>query len=516
MKAVTGRQMGQIDKYSIETLGIPGIVLVENAALKLVRHVQLYFEQRPHLSKDAVIIAGKGNNAGDAFAAARHLIVQKINVRVYCLFDEISLSGDAKANFEILKKIDAEICFMHSDESWDELVSDLKNAQLVLDGIFGTGFRGEITGSAAAVISLVNQYSRYTISIDIASGIESSTGHAAQPCIRAHKTVTFELPKIGQLIHPGLEFTGELAVESIGMPKKALESVENTIYLTDAEMVKQYIPKRYANSNKGSFGKVALAAGSTGMAGAGCISAKAALHSGSGLVYLAGPSKIMNIFQSVVPEAVAIRLDGEEDNLCAQDVDKISQLMNKCDVAAIGPGLSCNPTVYNVIEGIAKNIQSPVVLDADGLNAAAMDIKIFNYFKGEVVITPHPGEMARLTGLEISYIQHNRIEVARKYAMQWGITVLLKGAGTIIADKNGRVFINPTGNSGMATAGSGDALTGIIASFIGQGAGVLEAAVTGAYIHGLAGDLAAKEKGQYGMTVWDIINYIPCAIKNSI
>lgn len=274
MKAVTGKEMGMIDKYCINNIGIPGIVLMENAALKVVKHVILYLEKENSLPIHAVIIAGKGNNAGDAFAAARHLWIQGKRIEVYCLFEKETLAGDAKVNFEILENMDVPIKYLSVNSSIEELQSDIEKAELVLDGIFGTGFRGDIQGLIKQVVGIVNRYSRHTISIDIASGIDSATGRTSGACIKSHKTVTFQCPKIGQLVYPGADYTGELVVESISMPSQAVEYITETTTWIDREVVKSLIPSRKAEYNKGNCGKVAVVSGSTGMAGSGCLTAK--------------------------------------------------------------------------------------------------------------------------------------------------------------------------------------------------------------------------------------------------
>ena len=516
MKAVTGKEMGAVDKYCIDRIGIPGIVLMENAALKVVKHVNLYLEREHGLPINAVIIAGKGNNAGDAFAVARHLLIQGTKIELYCIFEKNTLTGDARLNFDILEAMSVPIKYLGVNSTPEGLCNDIEKAELVLDGIFGTGFRGEIQGIIRQVAEIVNRHSRYTISIDIASGIDSATGRTSEACIKADKTVTFQLPKIGQLVYPGADYTGELVVESIGMPEQALECIQESTSWVDRELVKSLIPSRKAEYNKGNCGKVAVISGSTGMAGSGCLTAKACLRTGSGLVYMAVPSNLLNIYQTVVPEAVAVSLADSRDTISDKNLDEITELIKKCDAAAIGPGLSSSKSIYNIIRGLAETSDLPIILDADALNVIAGNTDIFGAFKNQVVITPHPGEMARLTGLDIPYIQSNRIEVAKKYAALWGITVVLKGARTVVADKNGHVYINSTGNPGMATAGSGDSLTGIIASLTGQGAEAVFAAVAGVYLHGLAGDIAALTKGEYGLTAMDIVDNIPAAILKTI
>ena len=516
MKAVTGIEMGKIDKYSIEQIGIPGIVLMENAALKIVKHIEVYIEQSHLEIPRVMIIAGKGNNAGDAFAVARHLIISYKKVKTYCLFDKRYLTGDARTNFDILQNLNADIEFINDNSQLNEFILDIRDSHIVLDGIFGTGFRGQVNGHIAKVIEMINENASYIMSIDIASGIEAATGEVANTCIKANKTVTFELPKIGQLIYPGIYNSGQLAIESIGMPNKSIQSIDININLTDIDFINSVIPKRKEEFNKGNCGKVLIVTGSLGMAGSGCIAAKASLRTGTGLVYIAAPSSLLNIYQSVVPEAVAIGLKDSNGIMDEEATVVISDMLKKSNAAAIGPGISTHKSIYNIVRSIAENAKIPLVIDADALNVISEDTDTFSKFQKEVVITPHPGEMSRLTGLDISYIQQNRIEVAKKYAGLWGVTIVLKGARTIIAGKNGEIFINPTGNSGMATAGSGDALSGIIASLIGQGVSPFEAAIAGTYIHGLAGDIAAQAKGIYGLNAMDIVENVPYAIIKSI
>lgn len=513
MKAVTGGQMGKIDKFSIGQIGIPGIVLMENAALKIVKHVEEYFDQNKPVNGGITIVTGKGNNAGDAFSAARHLITYGRRVKIYCVFEQELITGDARLNFDILQRMGADMEFLTAEAQLDGLCTDIRNSGLVIDGIFGTGFRGQVQGHIKKVIELINEYASYIISVDIASGVEAATGKVSDACIRADSTITFELPKIGQLVYPGLGYTGKLFVESIGMPLQAIENAELHTNLIDSSFVKSVIPVRKPEFNKGNCGKVLIVTGSSGMAGSGCISAKAGLRTGSGLVYIAAPLSLINIYQSVVPEAVTVGIEDNAGAISEQGLNSILSILGKCSAAAIGPGLSANSSIFNIISSIAGRIEIPIVLDADALNVIANNTDIFKEFKKDVVITPHPGEMSRLTGLETSYIQNNRIEVAKEFAAKWQVVLVLKGACTIIADKSGEVYINPTGNAGMATAGSGDALSGIIASLIGQGAAALPAAAAGVYLHGLAGDMAAVEKGEHGLNAMDIVENVPYAIK---
>lgn len=546
MITVTGKQMQHIDNFAINDIGIPGIVLMENAAQKVTKHIKEYIGAIKPANKppyEVVIIAGKGNNAGDGFAVARQLFISGIKVCVYCLFDNSSYKGDALANFEILCKLGAEVFSLNNSN--EELKTHLQMAYVTVDAIFGTGFKGEISGEIADVVDIINDYSNYTLSIDISSGINSEMGAVSKCCIKAHKTVTFELPKIGQLVYPGAEYTGELVVESIGMPKAAILASGSKTHFVEMSMVRALIRQRPQNSNKGTFGKAILITGSEGMAGAGCIAARSCLRAGAGLVYLAVPQSMMSIYQSVVPEAIAIPVKDEyivysggnainQNRITEAEIAKGSELseaglakqgvnldnnlkalidrINHCTALAIGPGMSTAEQSCQLLRLISQQCKIPVVMDADALNIAAMDKSIFNNFANDVIITPHPGEMSRLTGLSISEIQSDRISVAREFAMKWGIIVVLKGARTIVADKYGNTYINSTGNSGMATAGSGDALTGAITALIAQGMSSIEAAIAGVYLHGLAGDIAGQEIGQHGITAMDIADNISLAL----
>lgn len=545
MITVTGQQMQLVDNFAIHNIGIPGIVLMENAAQKITKHIIEYISEIKPANKpsyEVIIIAGKGNNAGDGFAVARQLFISGIRVAVYCLFDNSSYKGDALTNFEILEKLAVDIFPVNASD--EVLKAHLQMAYVTVDAIFGTGFKGEITGEISGVVELINDYSNYILSIDISSGINSETGAASKCCIKAHKTVTFELPKIGQLLYPGAEYTGELAVESIGMPKAAILASGSKTHFVDMSMVRALIRQRPQNSNKGTFGKAILITGSEGMAGAGCIAARSCLRAGAGLVYLAVPQSMMSIYQSVVPEAIAIPVKDEyvgyaggnplsQDEIAEEEITNRSKLLkprldqdvnldnnikelidriNNCTVLAIGPGMSTEEKSCQLLRNISQQCEIPVVMDADALNIAALDNSIFNNFSNDVIITPHPGEMSRLTGLSISEIQSDRISVAREFAMKWGIIVVLKGARTIVADKYGNTYINSTGNSGMATAGSGDALTGAIAALIAQGMSSIEAAVAGAYLHGLSGDIAEGKIGQHGITAMDIAENISLAL----
>jgi len=511
MLLVTPEQMSKIDKFSIEVLGIPGIVLMENAALKVVEEILKMLDGKVSGTK-IVILAGKGNNGGDALAVARHLYNKGAKTSVFILSEKDKIRGDAAINLGILDKIGVQCKATIEPAMVETLKSELLEADLVVDGIFGTGINGEIVGLTAEIINIVNQFSKRIISIDIPSGVNGESGKVMGTCIRASRTVTFGLPKIGLVIHPGCEYTGELVIADIGFPSKAIEQIDINTYMLDEGIVSAVLPLRHKNTNKSDYGRVLIITGSTGMTGSGSLAAKSALRSGAGLVYLGVPETLVHLYGTGALEAITLPLEdcgvGSLSSICIEQIKKI--ICGK-DVIAVGPGLSVNNDIFEVIEYIISTSEAPLVLDADALNAVSGDVSVLRKLKAEAVITPHPGEMSRLTGLSIKDIQENRIEVARDFARKWKVITVLKGSRTVIADPDGTVYINTTGNPGMATAGSGDVLTGIIAALIGQGIKPQSAAVAGVYIHGLAGDLAASESGELSLIAGDITNHLPDA-----
>jgi hydroxyethylthiazole kinase-like uncharacterized protein yjeF len=515
MKVVTPKQMNKIDSLAINSMGIPGIVLMENAALRVVEEVCSYLGRVS--CKKVFVFAGKGNNGGDAFAVARHLFNKGAKVYTYTVADKKDIAGDALTNLKILENLGVEVWELTNLLQLENLKSELSTADLVIDGIFGTGLKGKIEGLQAAVIKAINLSGKPVISIDIPSGINGETSEVLGCCIKALKTVTFALPKIGLILHPGCEFAGELITADIGIPHKVIDSLNIKTKVILRSFVSSLIPVRHCESNKGDYGRVLIVTGSAGMTGAGCLSAGAALRTGAGLVYLAVPASLSHIYSTSLKESMTVSLEDQGTGfLNRKSIKPLLANMKRKDVIAIGPGLSVNKNIIEIVDAVIKNSEVPVVMDADALNAVARDTSVLKQRKTQIVVTPHPGEMARLTGMSIEDVQSNRLETAKEFAAQYGVITVLKGAKTIIADPDGTVYINPSGNPGMATAGAGDVLTGIISGFIGQGVKPFEAAVAGVYLHGMAGDRAAEQKGQHGLIAGDIIEELPYAIKECL
>jgi NAD(P)H-hydrate epimerase len=513
MKLALPEQMGAIDQYAIRQMGIPGIVLMENAALKVVEEAEKMLGGLK--DRDVLLLAGKGNNGGDAFAAARHLYHRGSCVVLYIMADIVGISGDAATNLQIAGNMGIRIIELAGTGNYSDLLADIGKAELIIDGIFGTGFKGEVAGVPGDVIRMVNRSGKKVLAIDIPSGVQGKTGKTAQLCIKADRTVTFCLPKLGLVVHPGCEYTGELVVADIGIPRQAVESQDIKFETIDRNMVSSIMPGRWENSNKGDYGKVMLVSGSTGMTGSGRLCAMSALRAGAGLVYLGVPASLSPIYSAALVEPIVVPLeDGGNGRLSPACASEILEQMAKMDAAAVGPGLSTGEGVPEVVYDVVENAEIPLVLDADALNAIARNKQVLRKLKKQAVITPHPGEMARLTGKSIGEIQIDRINTAAGFAAEWGTVVVLKGSRTVVALPDGRTYINISGNPGMATGGTGDVLAGIIAGLSAQGMAPAGAAAAGVYLHAAAGDAAAARKGMHGMTAGDLLEELPYVIKN--
>ncbi|MCR4437152.1 MAG: NAD(P)H-hydrate dehydratase [Clostridiales bacterium] len=515
MKVVTPEQMNEIDRRTIQEAGIPGIVLMENAALSVTG--EIIKELGPVPGKKIAVFAGKGNNGGDAFAVARHLYNRGAEVRVFLLGRKEAVAGDARVNLDILERLGQEVVELLEKEQMDRVFFEIAAAHLLVDGIFGTGLRGEVTGLAREIIEAINRSGKPVISVDIPSGVSGETGKILGACVKAKKTVTFSLPKAGLVVHPGCEYAGELVVSDISIPSKVVDSLGIKTNLTEEKYVSGLIPSRRSESNKGDYGRVLLITGSVGMTGAGCLCAGAALRAGAGLVYIGVPSALAPIYETSIMEAVTIPLeDNGSGYLSRRSIDRVLDALKRSTAVAVGPGLSVSDEIFEIIARVVEEAESPVILDADALNAVSRDVPVLKKLKCGGVVTPHPGEMARLTGKTVKDIQENRIETAREFSAKWGTITVLKGARTVIASPDGEVFINPTGNSGMATGGTGDVLTGIIAGLVAQGLKPLEAAVAGVYLHGLAGDNTAEIKGEHGLIAGDLVEQLPHVMKRMV
>jgi NAD(P)H-hydrate epimerase len=500
MKVVTASEMQEIDRRTIKDCGIPGPVLMERAGIAVAEKIKEMFEPGK-----LIVLAGAGNNGGDGIVIGRELHNSGWNVRVFLLLKEDKLSPDCLAQYRAAKQIGVPIDFRTKID-----MADL-HAAVVVDALFGTGLSKDIKGALAQTIDLINASNAPVISVDIPSGVSSDDGKVMGTAVKARATVTFGAPKRGHFLHPGAEYAGELFVENIGFPEQFFDDI--SCNLLDKDEMQSILPPRPRYSHKGDYGHVLVVAGSKGKTGAAFMCAKACLMSGAGLVTIGVPEGLMDVFQSRVTEEMCLPLpDRGDGTLSSKAADVITGFLeNGADVLTIGPGIGVSDDTKAVINGIVKNVSSPMVFDADALNCMGSAAGGLKKTQGPLVLTPHPGEFARLSRQKIDEIEGDRIEAALSYAQEASVTLVLKGVPTVVADSDGRSFINPTGNPSMAKAGSGDVLTGIIASFMGQGLTAVDASSLGVYIHGMAGDLAASEFGLQSVLASDIIGAIPAA-----
>lgn len=540
MHLVTAQEMREIDQKTVEEYGISGLVLMENAGLAVFRTVQEILG--PLTDKTVLIICGRGNNGGDGFVAARHLVNHGGRVRLMLAADPEALTGDARVNYDIWRRMGQKVYSVADRNSLQVLHLALMQADLVIDALYGTGFRGEVKDRLKRLVEAVNESDRVVVSVDMPSGVDADTGAVRGAAIMADHTVTFGLPKLGLLLEPGTDYAGTVHVADISIPPGATANVRRS--LITSELVREWLHPRLPGAHKGHFGHVLVIGGSRGMVGAACLAARAALYGGAGLVTLAVPRSLQDVAAATVPEAMTAGLaetvDGSISPLAR---DHILDLQNKASVIAFGPGLSVHAETVEMVRLVLPAIRVPCVLDADALNALAIIASssasrshldegggdesagpLKAYMPTEVadgghergppfILTPHPGEMSRLSGISVNELLSDRVGVAEGAAERWGCTVALKGRSTVVAGLR-ETYINPTGNPGMATAGAGDVLTGLVASLLAQGLTPVRAAAVAAYVHGLAGDLAAEDTGLMGLTAGAIVQTVPTAFKD--
>jgi len=494
MKIATSQIMTSIDRYCIDILGIPGIVLMENAALKVMKNI-------PENNKNFAIVCSSGNNGADGFAVARHLFNRGNYVEVFSLGSEENMSEDALVNLNIIRNMGVKIIKVNNNEDLDILRESIKHSEMTIDAIFGTGLSREVKGIYSIAITIINENSKYILSIDVPSGFECNSGKVMGNCIKSNKTVTFELYKKGFLGYDADSLTGEIVVEDIGIPRSVVDKFHENEYIMDIDFIKKLIVKRNKYSHKGDYGRTLILAGSPGFTGAAYISTQAAVRSGAGLVTLCCDSSIQNILSGKLVEAMTASTNDEK---------KLDSSITKSNCIAIGPGLGNNHVTLKLLEKILLNSKCPVVIDSDGLNVLEGNLEMLKNRKCPIVLTPHMGEMARISGFSIDEINQNKIDMAKEFAKKHNVILLLKGFNTIITDGK-TLQINSTGSSAMASGGMGDCLTGIIASFISQGYDIFTAACAGAYVHGYCGDKLSEK--MFCVNANHILEALPSIIK---
>lgn len=512
MKLVTGQEMKILDQQAAESCGVPGIVLMEHAS-KAVADLAMEFLDAESCSeflageikpRRAVVLCGKGNNGGDGFGAARWLLSYGVQVKallINAVPDDVQ--GDAARELAMYLKAGGEVDSVLDDADAELAEVMCLKADCLIDAMLGTGFYGELGGLYKTMCRIINKTGVPVLAVDVPTGVNADNGQMGDDAVRADATVTMGLVKSGLLLYPGRENVGSLHLANIGFPQPLLDECSSKKYLLTDKIVRSLLPIRKGNAHKGDAGRVVVAAGSPGYTGAAALASFAAVKAGSGLVSLVTPLSSQKLLATKLTEVMVHGLlERMPGVLGGGAAAEILQRANDADVLAIGPGLGTSESTMEVVREVLSKAEVPVVIDADALTALKDHTDILNAMTAPKVLTPHPGEMARLTGKNAAEIDQDRINIAAKYAAEWNAVLVLKGAPTVIGCPDGSVYVNSTGTSAMATGGSGDVLTGVIASLCGQGISLQEAALCGVYLHGLAGEYAAD--GSIGIAAGEI------------
>ncbi|MGD8962014.1 MAG: NAD(P)H-hydrate dehydratase [Desulfobacterales bacterium] len=512
MILVTAAEMQEMDRQAIENHSIPGLELMETAGQgATIVLLSLFADQ----AEDGIsIVCGKGNNGGDGFVIARELAAKDFNATVYLLAKTEAVRGDAAVNLKRLRALNVPIIEVPDEDRFSKIKSDIAHSGLLVDAILGTGLTSDVRGFFKLVIEFINRTGIPVFAVDIPSGLNSDTGQPCGTAIQAQGTATFALAKIGHYTYPGAAYTGKLEIIDIGIPEAVVEAVRPKQYLLAADRIGGYFQPRPADMHKGKSGHLMVVAGSTGKTGAAAMTAVSAMRAGAGLVTLGIAESLNPVVEAQVLEVMTAPLSQSRNGILADSaLDEVLALADGKSCLAIGPGIGQDAETRSLVEKVISRIDIPMVIDADGLNNIAGQTGLLKKLKAPAVLTPHPGEMARLIETTPAAIQQNRLECARDFATHFGVHLVLKGAASVIAHPDGSVFINPTGNPGMASGGMGDVLTGVLAGFIAQGFSPKEAAHAAVYIHGAAADTLATSMGPFGYLAGDVINAIPGEIK---
>lgn len=508
MYLVTAAEMRNIDQRTIETYHVPGIVLMENAGLQLLRFMQDHISSLQH--RRVTIITGGGNNGGDGFIVARHLWQRGIHVDVLLLVSPNALSGDARKAYAMAQAYGVPMKCCTTASTWKKACQELHKTDILVDAIFGTGVNRPVSGLYAEVIHVLNMLQKPIIAVDIPSGIAADHGNILGEHIRATYTVTFALPKRGLLLYPAAAAVGALHVVDIGIPQEAIAAENIQIALLEVEEIRQMLPVRAPDSHKGSHGHLLVVAGSPGKSGAGILASQAALRAGAGLVTLALPKSMNPAIEAAMTEVMTLpAAENATGEICATALPQLCQFLARADGLVLGPGLGTHQDTADCVHALLRQATVPIVLDADGLNSLVGHLEVLRDCQVPIVLTPHPGEIARLLDTSIAEVQAQRLEIVQDFARRHRVYVVLKGARTVIYAPDGQRWVNPTGNVAMATAGTGDVLAGIIGAFLCQGLQPLQAAQCGVYLHGMAGDRVYNRLGESGLIASDLIAELP-------
>ena len=510
MKVLTAQQMQAVDCRTIEDIGIPGVVLMENAGRCVAEEILSRYATRG--LQRALVFAGKGNNGGDGYVVARHLLENDWDVLTLVFAGAEEITGDAAVNAVALANCGGLITYIRSEDELYTVLDDAGEFTVVVDALFGTGLAKPLEGLFLEAIGWINCQVCPVVSVDIPSGVDGSTGRIMSDAVNADLTVSFAFPKIGQVTFPGARHVGELVIADIGIPKQVVYETDAECRLIDAGEARHLLPIRTMDGHKGTFGHLLILAGSTGKCGAAVMAAEAGMRGGAGLVTLACPRGVQPGVAARLTEVMTVPLDEREGEVCMLALEDILESAEGKQALALGPGLGVSEEVSSLIRRLLQDTRQPVVIDADGLNALVGHLSLLDQQPGrEIILTPHPGEMSRLTGLSVAEIQSDRFSLARDFAVQHKVTLVLKGARTLIASPDGTVHVNTTGHAGMASGGMGDVLTGLTGSLLAQGLSTISAATLAVYLHGLAAERLRSTFGDAGLLATDLIYELPAA-----
>lgn len=513
---VTAEEMRRADRRATERYGVPSLVLMENAGRGAVDALERALG--PVGGRRIAVVCGKGNNGGDGFVVARHLLGRGARVSAWLVGRTGDVQGDARVNLEALQRSGEGVAEAPDPggSAADRLRAELLDADVVVDALLGTGARGAATGAIAAAIEAINAAGaagRAVCALDLPSGLPSDGQGVAGPVVRARVTVTFGLPKVALVLPEGAACAGRVEIVDLGVPRAWLGD-GITAGLAEAADVRAVLPQRTMDAHKGTYGHLLIVAGSVGRTGAAVLSCLGALRAGTGLVTCATPASQQPVVASHLLEPMTEPLpETAARTLSRKAVERIVELLSRMDAVALGPGVGLDPETQAAVQILVRDVERPMVVDADALTALAGRLPLCREAPAPRLLTPHPGEAARLLGCGIADVQADRIRSARRLAAESGAHVALKGARTVVASPDGRVTVNPTGNPGMATGGTGDVLTGIAGGLLAQGVAPAEVLSAAVYLHGLAGDLAAEVRGEAGLLAGDLADAIPGAIR---
>jgi NAD(P)H-hydrate epimerase len=512
IKVVTSSEIKKLDQLASSKFKIPSIVLMENAAIGVVDFISEYLCKEEQI-ENVLILCGHGNNGGDGFAIARHLVNRGFEVTVYFIGEKKRLSIDAKTNFEILKKFEKEISNLKIVSSKKPyFFGTAKKPELIIDAMLGTGLNSALRRPYNTFVNWANKFNAVKLAVDIPTGLSSDDGGVLSCCFKADYTLTMGLPKIGTLINDGPRFTGQLEIVDISYPNALAMRESINTSLVEISDIKLSLPKREFDVHKYSVGKVLAITGSKGLTGAAVMSSESALISGCGGVLQLSTEKLQNIYSKKFKEVMTFSVGSDREYFSLSDFERIKSKIDWADVLMIGPGLGQNMETAELLNKILIDFpKKKKVVDADGLNLLSNLNSLDKVDLSKTVLTPHLGEFSRLIGKGVETIKKNPLTEGKRFAEKYKCILVLKGAPTIIFSEAGRSYINPTGNPGMATVGMGDVLTGIISGLYAQGIKALQAAISGVYIHGLAGDIARLKKNEFSLISSDVQSYIPKA-----